>query len=70
MSESKTKSKSLENLQKALSMELTASHQYLLHAHLLDDWGLDKLAEKMRGRGPGRAWTCQRVHQSDLVPQG
>jgi len=49
MSKTKTKSKSLENLQKALSMELTATHQYLLHAHLLDDWGLDKLAEKMRG---------------------
>ncbi|MFP4155741.1 MAG: bacterioferritin [Halothiobacillaceae bacterium] len=42
------KSKSLKNLQTALSMELTASHQYLLHAHLLEDWGLDKLASKMR----------------------
>lgn len=41
-------SKSIENLQKALSMELTAIHQYLLHAHVLDDWGLDKLASKMR----------------------
>lgn len=44
----KTKPGSLENLQKALSMELTAIHQYLLHAHVLDDWGLDKLASKMR----------------------
>lgn len=42
------KSKSLKNLQTALAMELTASHQYLLHAHLLEDWGLDKLASKMR----------------------
>lgn len=41
-------SASLENLQKALSMELTAVHQYMLHAHVLDDWGLDKLASKMR----------------------
>lgn len=39
---------SLENLQTALSMELTASNQYLLHAHVLDDWGLDILATQMR----------------------
>ncbi|MDX2483935.1 MAG: bacterioferritin [Pseudodonghicola sp.] len=39
---------SLENLQTALSMELSAATQYLLHAHVLDDWGLDKLADKMR----------------------
>jgi len=39
---------SLENLQTALSMELTAVHQYLLHAHTLEDWGIDKLATKMR----------------------
>ena len=39
---------SLDNLQTALSMELTAVHQYLLHAHTLEDWGIDKLAAKMR----------------------
>lgn len=39
---------SIASLQKALSMELTAAQQYLLHAHVLDDWGLDKLAVKMR----------------------
>ena len=39
---------SLKSLQAALSMELTAASQYLLHAHVLDDWGLDKLADKMR----------------------
>ncbi len=38
----------IENLQKALRMEMTAAHQYQLHAHVLDDWGLDKLAGKMR----------------------
>lgn len=38
----------MNNLQKALSMELSAMHQYQLHAHVLDDWGLDKLAAKMR----------------------
>jgi bacterioferritin len=40
--------RSLENLQQALAMEMTAIHQYLLHAHVLSDWGLDVLAEKMR----------------------
>ncbi len=29
-------------------MELTAVHQYQLHAGVLDDWGLDILASKMR----------------------
>ena len=38
----------LKHLQKALSMELTAAHQYQLHSHVLDDWGLDKLAAQMR----------------------
>lgn len=42
------KSKSIENLQTALAMELTAVNQYLLHAHTLEDWGLDKLASRMR----------------------
>ena len=38
----------MKNLQKALHMELTAVHQYQLHSHVLDDWGLDKLAAQMR----------------------
>lgn len=40
--------RSTENLQTALSMELTAMHQYQLHAGVLDDWGLSLLASKMR----------------------
>lgn len=40
--------KTIANLQKALSMELTAAHQYQLHACVLDEWGLDLLATKMR----------------------
>ncbi|CAE7793992.1 bfr [Symbiodinium microadriaticum] len=43
-----SKEKSIENLQKALAMELTASHQYQLHAAVLEDWGLDLLAKRMR----------------------
>ena len=39
----------LKHLNTALQMELTAAHQYQLHAHVLDDWGLDKLAQTMRG---------------------
>ncbi len=38
----------LRNFQTALSMELTASHQYQLHASVLTDWGMDQLAIKMR----------------------
>lgn len=41
-------SNSIENLQTAVAMELTAVNQYLLHAHTLEDWGLDKLAHRMR----------------------
>ena len=37
-----------KNLQTALSMELTAMHQYQLHACVLDDWGMELLAAKMR----------------------
>jgi bacterioferritin len=40
--------RSAENLQTALGMELTAMHQYQLHAGVLDDWGLSLLASKMR----------------------
>ncbi|WP_166821212.1 bacterioferritin [Thalassoroseus pseudoceratinae] len=40
--------RSIKNLQTALSMELTATHQYQLHAGVLDDWGLSLLATQMR----------------------
>lgn len=39
----------LKDLQKSLAMELTAAHQYQLHAGVLADWGLDLLGTKMRG---------------------
>jgi bacterioferritin len=42
------KAKVLKKLQTALSMELAAVNQYLLHALVTEDWGLDKLAAKMR----------------------
>lgn len=40
--------KTIENLNTALQMEMSAAHQYQLHAHVLDDWGLDRLAAQMR----------------------
>ncbi|TWU32203.1 bacterioferritin [Novipirellula artificiosorum] len=43
-----TKAETIKNLQTALSMELTALHQYQLHACVLDDWGMELLANKMR----------------------
>lgn len=43
-----TNNTSMQHLQQALKMEMTAAHQYQLHAHVLDDWGLDKLAAQMR----------------------
>ncbi|MFO0818662.1 MAG: bacterioferritin [Pirellulales bacterium] len=38
----------LKNLQTALSMELSAAHQYQLHACVLDEWGMGLLGSKMR----------------------
>lgn len=38
----------LGKLNTALQMEMTAAHQYQLHAHVLEDWGLSKLARTMR----------------------
>ena len=42
-----TNKATMDYLQKALHMELTAAHQYQLHSHVLDSWGLDRLAAKM-----------------------
>ena len=38
----------LEALQEALKAELTAVHQYLLHARLCQNWGYQRLAEENR----------------------
>lgn len=43
-----SKENTLKNLQTALAMELTAAHQYQLHASVLTDWGIDRLAAQMR----------------------
>ena len=38
----------LKNLQKAISMELAAVNQYMLHVLTTEAWGLDRLATTMR----------------------
>ncbi|MDA7949706.1 MAG: bacterioferritin [Hyphomicrobiaceae bacterium] len=43
-----SKKKVAENLQKGLSKELAAINQYFLHALVAEDWGLNKLAVRMR----------------------
>lgn len=43
-----TNDKTVENLNKALQMEVSALLQYQLHAHVLEDWGLTRLAAQMR----------------------
>lgn len=40
--------RTIGNLQSALAMELAAVQQYMLHGLVLEDWGLSKLAAKMR----------------------
>ena len=50
----------VENLNKALQMEMSAAHQYQLHAHVLDDWGLNLLADKMREE------QAEEIEHSDL----
>jgi bacterioferritin len=39
---------SLRHLQRALTMELTTVNTYLWQERQLDDWGIDRLAERMR----------------------
>lgn len=37
--------KVIDYLNQALRSELTAINQYMLHSHLLEDWGLERLAK-------------------------
>lgn len=38
---------SLKHLQRAITMELTTVNQYLLQAHQLANWGIDRLSDRM-----------------------
>lgn len=42
------KETTIKNLQTALAKELTAAHQYQLHAGILTSWGMERLAFTMR----------------------
>ena len=64
------KDKVIKDLQKGLSMELSAVNQYLLHALITEDWGLDKLAAKMREEMQEGAWSCRAVRPAYRVPEG
>jgi len=37
----------IDNLNKQLTLELTSMDQYLAHAKMYEDWGIDKLHEKL-----------------------
>ena len=38
----------IASLNNGLQTEMSAAHQYQLHAHVLEDWGLNLLAATMR----------------------
>lgn len=40
--------KAISYLNQALKLELTAINQYFLHSRMAQDWGYDKLAEKLK----------------------
>jgi len=44
----KAPASSLENLQRAVTMELTTINTYQLQERQLNDWGVDRLAKRMR----------------------
>lgn len=55
-------SKVMQHLSDAVAAELTAINQYLLHAHLLEDWGFAKLSAKMR-----EEMTEEQGHADELI---
>jgi len=58
----KAKEGILENLGTVLTAELTAVHQYLLHAELCRHWGYERLADKFQ-----HLYTEEVTHSSQLV---
>jgi len=58
----KAKEGILENLGAVLTAELTAVHQYLLHAELCQHWGYERLADKFQ-----HLYTEEVTHSSHLV---
>lgn len=62
--------KSIDNLQTALSMELAAAQQYMLHGLVLEDWGLGKLAAKMRDEMQEELGHAQQYAQRIMFLEG
>ncbi len=46
----KAKEGVIDHLNKVLTAELTAMHQYLLHASMCDNWGYERLQHELRAR--------------------
>ena len=53
--------KTTENLNRAHQLKVSAAQRYQLHAHVLDDWGLDLPAAKMREE------QAEEIGHSDLL---
>src|ERR1700741_1285023 len=62
--------KVLELLNEALNNELTATNQYWLHYRLLDNWGVDKLAEFERSESIDERKHADRLAERVLFLDG
>jgi len=62
--------KVLELLNEALKNELTATNQYWLHYRLLDNWGVEKLAEYERGESIDEMKHADRLAERILFLDG
>src|SRR5574338_1565317 len=62
--------KVIELLNEALKEELTAINQYWLHYRMLDNWGVDKLAEYERGESIDEMKHADRLSERILFLDG
>lgn len=62
--------KVLESLNALLMDEMTAVHQYILHAEMCEDWGYKKLAEAVRQRALDEMKHVDRLIERILFLEG
>ncbi len=62
--------KVIESLNALLMDELTAVHQYILHAEMCEDWGYEKLAEAVRQRALDEMKHVDRLIERILFLEG